>query len=421
MSWKTLMKMMTDKYCPQNEIRKLEMELWELEVKGTNLASYTQCFQELALLCGRMFSEESDKVDKYVGGLPDMIHGRIVASKQKTMQEAIEIATELMDKKRGTGSSQKLGCYECGVQGHFRRECPKLKNNNNHGNQGGRNNALARVYATGRAGTDPDVNHYGICLANNQKFNFSKYILDNLKKNLEAGVPFYMFPRAVTPLFDTMMVQAIEEVGDLATAEEDTPIPDAPSSSQPQRKHKPRRKEKTKRKETEVSPTELPTEEHVPTPFSDPLPSGEDSMPLKELMVLCTNLLNKVLDIENEVIEMKSSRQAKIEVVYYKLGEIIQIGEEITDINADAEVNLENVYNLDLAHEEIVLSMHDATDANGKKVTEEMVESTTRTASSKAHVKDKGKAKLVEEPKVLKSRKAQIAIDEEVAKRIEDE
>nr|GFA44241.1 hypothetical protein [Tanacetum cinerariifolium] len=54
---------------------------------------------ELALLCGRMFFEESDKIEKYVGGLPDMIHGSVVASKPKTMQEAIEIATELMDKK----------------------------------------------------------------------------------------------------------------------------------------------------------------------------------------------------------------------------------------------------------------------------------------------------------------------------------
>nr|GFD35228.1 hypothetical protein [Tanacetum cinerariifolium] len=120
------------------------------------------------------------------------------------MQEAIEIATELMDKKiltfaereiaskrklentsrttqnqqqqqqhsnkrvtaitndannqRGTGSGQKSGCYECGVQGHFKRECPKLKNNNNQGNQCGRNNASARVYAVGRTGADPDAN-----------------------------------------------------------------------------------------------------------------------------------------------------------------------------------------------------------------------------------------------------------------------
>nr|GEV21366.1 hypothetical protein [Tanacetum cinerariifolium] len=75
MSWKTLMKMMTDKYCPRNEIRKLEMELWELKVN------------------------EADKIEKYVGGLPDMIHESVVASKPKTMQEAIEISTELMDKK----------------------------------------------------------------------------------------------------------------------------------------------------------------------------------------------------------------------------------------------------------------------------------------------------------------------------------
>nr|GFC48146.1 hypothetical protein [Tanacetum cinerariifolium] len=114
MSWKTLMKMMTDKYCPRNEIRKLEMEIWELKVKGTDLASYTQRFQELALLYGRMFSEESNKVEKYVGGLPDMIHGSVVASKPKTMQEAIEIATELMDKKirtyaeRETASKRKF-------------------------------------------------------------------------------------------------------------------------------------------------------------------------------------------------------------------------------------------------------------------------------------------------------------------------
>nr|GFC69293.1 reverse transcriptase domain-containing protein [Tanacetum cinerariifolium] len=52
-----------------------KMELWDLKVKGTDLASYTQRYQELDLLCGRMFSEESDKIEKYVRGLPDMIHG----------------------------------------------------------------------------------------------------------------------------------------------------------------------------------------------------------------------------------------------------------------------------------------------------------------------------------------------------------
>ncbi|GKF60100.1 reverse transcriptase domain-containing protein, partial [Tanacetum coccineum] len=105
---KTLMKMMTEKFCPRNEIKKLEMDIWDLKVKGTDLTSYTQRFQELALLCGWMFPEESNKIEKYVGGLPDMIHGSVVAtSKPKTMQEVVKIATELMDKNIRTFSDRQ--------------------------------------------------------------------------------------------------------------------------------------------------------------------------------------------------------------------------------------------------------------------------------------------------------------------------
>ncbi|GKD15155.1 reverse transcriptase domain-containing protein [Tanacetum coccineum] len=99
MTWTELKKKITDKYCPRTKIKKLEVELWELKVKGTDVIGYNQHFQELALLCGRMFPEESDKIKKYVGGLPDMIHGSVVASKPKTMQEATEMAIEVMDKR----------------------------------------------------------------------------------------------------------------------------------------------------------------------------------------------------------------------------------------------------------------------------------------------------------------------------------
>ncbi|GKD52042.1 putative reverse transcriptase domain-containing protein [Tanacetum coccineum] len=50
-------------------------------------------------MSGIMFPEESDQVEKYVGGLPDMIQGSVMASKPKTMQEAIVIANDLMDQK----------------------------------------------------------------------------------------------------------------------------------------------------------------------------------------------------------------------------------------------------------------------------------------------------------------------------------
>ncbi|GJT33985.1 putative reverse transcriptase domain-containing protein [Tanacetum coccineum] len=75
MNLTNLKKKMTDKYCPWGEIKKLEGKMWNLKVK------------------------ESDKIEKYVGGFPDMIHRSVMASKPKTMQDAIEFVTELMDKK----------------------------------------------------------------------------------------------------------------------------------------------------------------------------------------------------------------------------------------------------------------------------------------------------------------------------------
>ncbi|GJS34736.1 putative reverse transcriptase domain-containing protein [Tanacetum coccineum] len=99
MDWKTLKKMMTEKYCPRGEIKKLEIKLWNLKVKGTDVASYTLRFQELALMCGRIFHEESDEVKKYVGGLPDMIRGNVMSYQPKMMEKAIEFAKDQIDQK----------------------------------------------------------------------------------------------------------------------------------------------------------------------------------------------------------------------------------------------------------------------------------------------------------------------------------
>ncbi|GJZ54904.1 putative reverse transcriptase domain-containing protein [Tanacetum coccineum] len=51
------------------------------------------------------------------------------------------------------GANQKgVTCFECGAQGHFKRDCPKLKNNN-RGNQAGNDGATTRAYAMGNAGS----------------------------------------------------------------------------------------------------------------------------------------------------------------------------------------------------------------------------------------------------------------------------
>ncbi|GJW46124.1 putative reverse transcriptase domain-containing protein [Tanacetum coccineum] len=70
--------------------------------------------------------------------------------------------------QRGTGAGQKATCFEYGAQRHFKRECPKLRNNN-HGNQGGNDNAPTKVCTIGRAGTNPDSNIVtGTFLPNNR-------------------------------------------------------------------------------------------------------------------------------------------------------------------------------------------------------------------------------------------------------------
>ncbi|GJZ08629.1 putative reverse transcriptase domain-containing protein, partial [Tanacetum coccineum] len=64
MNWVELMKLMTEVYCPRNEIQKMETELWNLAVKGNDLTAYTQRFQELILLCTRMVPDEEDRVER---------------------------------------------------------------------------------------------------------------------------------------------------------------------------------------------------------------------------------------------------------------------------------------------------------------------------------------------------------------------
>nr|GFC77873.1 hypothetical protein [Tanacetum cinerariifolium] len=120
---------------------------------------------------GRVYTAASGEKKQYVGSKPlcakcNYHHDGPCAPKCRNYNKIGHSArdcrntanTNNSNNQMGTGSGQKLGCYECGVQGNFKRECPKLKNNNNQGNQSGRNNAPARVYTVGRAGTDPDAN-----------------------------------------------------------------------------------------------------------------------------------------------------------------------------------------------------------------------------------------------------------------------
>ncbi|GJS36398.1 RNA-directed DNA polymerase, eukaryota [Tanacetum coccineum] len=175
MTWADLKKKMTDKYCPRSEIKKLE---------------------------------ESDKIEKYVGGLPDMIHGtenkrklnnnnqaQQQSPKRQNVAQAYAAGTSERKEYVGTlplcnrcklhhngpctvkcGNCKKIGhmtrdyrnpatarnqrsltCYECGNPRHYRSDCPELKNQN-HGNQAKGTRARGLVHALGGGEADQDLN-----------------------------------------------------------------------------------------------------------------------------------------------------------------------------------------------------------------------------------------------------------------------
>nr|GEW51445.1 putative reverse transcriptase domain-containing protein [Tanacetum cinerariifolium] len=68
---------------------------------------YTQRFQELALMCTKFLVNETEKVDKYISGLSDNIHGNVMSVRPKTLDETIELANDLMDQKLHTYAERK--------------------------------------------------------------------------------------------------------------------------------------------------------------------------------------------------------------------------------------------------------------------------------------------------------------------------
>ncbi|GJS34645.1 reverse transcriptase domain-containing protein [Tanacetum coccineum] len=96
-TWTELKRLLTNKYCPRTEIRKMEEELYNLIVKGNDLKPYVRRFQELTVLCPNMVPNNDKLLEAFIGGLPRSIEGNVTASKPQTLEEAINIAQRLMD------------------------------------------------------------------------------------------------------------------------------------------------------------------------------------------------------------------------------------------------------------------------------------------------------------------------------------
>ncbi|GKE94762.1 reverse transcriptase domain-containing protein [Tanacetum coccineum] len=96
-TWTELKRLLTNKYYPWTEIRKMKEELYNLIVKGNVLKPYVRRFQELTVLCLNMVPNNDKLLEAFIGGLPRSIEGNVTASKPQTLEEAINIAQRLMD------------------------------------------------------------------------------------------------------------------------------------------------------------------------------------------------------------------------------------------------------------------------------------------------------------------------------------
>ncbi|GKE59422.1 putative reverse transcriptase domain-containing protein, partial [Tanacetum coccineum] len=138
----------------------------------------------------KMVLEEEDQVEKFIGGLPDNIQRNVIAAEPTRLQDVVRIANNLMDQKlKGyantggqnvaraymAGNNEKNGyegtlpfcnkwlnqgvvtCFEYGVQGHYQKDCPKVKNQN-RGNKARVPNARGKAYVLGGGDANPGSN-----------------------------------------------------------------------------------------------------------------------------------------------------------------------------------------------------------------------------------------------------------------------
>ncbi|GKD02994.1 reverse transcriptase domain-containing protein [Tanacetum coccineum] len=96
-TWTELKRLLTNKYYPRTEVKKMEDEFYYLVVKRDDLKTYVRRFQELAILCPNMVPNFEKLMEAFIWGLPQSIKGNITASKPQTLEEAINIAQRLMD------------------------------------------------------------------------------------------------------------------------------------------------------------------------------------------------------------------------------------------------------------------------------------------------------------------------------------
>ncbi|GJR86642.1 reverse transcriptase domain-containing protein [Tanacetum coccineum] len=176
--WTEMRRLMTEEFCPIEEIQRMEHELWNLKVKEFDITAYTKRFHELVQLCPEMVPSERKKIEAYIRGLTDNIKGTVIGSKPTSLNEAVRMAHALMEQKAqarieriAEGNKRKWESSQGGNNGNNRNN---NRDNTRHNQQNNQRQGNARAMTTapaeqgGYAGNKPLCNrcgkhHFGYC------------------------------------------------------------------------------------------------------------------------------------------------------------------------------------------------------------------------------------------------------------------
>ncbi|GJZ44481.1 putative reverse transcriptase domain-containing protein [Tanacetum coccineum] len=267
---------------------------WNSHKRTIGAESAFSIFQELTMMCTKMVPEEEDRVEKFIGGLPDNIQGNGYAVKNAENKRILEVnqrdnrgqqppfkrpnvgvqnvaraymagnnerkpynrplplcnkcklhhegpctvrcgkcnkvghlirdckvTNSTTSTQRGQTVNQKVfTCFECGRQGHFRSNCPKLKDQNRRnkaGNKNGVGEARGKAYMLGRGEANPDSNVVkGTFLLNN---HYASMIFDS---GIDRSFVSTTFSTLLDITPDTLDVSYTVELADVRISETNT-------------------------------------------------------------------------------------------------------------------------------------------------------------------------------------------------------
>nr|GEW14695.1 reverse transcriptase domain-containing protein [Tanacetum cinerariifolium] len=136
-------------YCQSREVHTstlvTQIEALQRDVISQEVG-YAMPWKTLRQMMTAKFPEESDKIERYVGGLPEMIPGNVMSYEPKLMQKTIEFANDQMDQKL-------LGIADC--QADNKRKFDNTSRNQQNQQPFERNNNVAWAYAAGSGEKKP--------------------------------------------------------------------------------------------------------------------------------------------------------------------------------------------------------------------------------------------------------------------------